>query len=430
MTRGGRGRRAKRASSGRPFLRMRSCGFDRRRTLKRATADDPRAGVGTAPENARSGAPSYVLVGSRRFAAVAESGVRGACESKWDRARCGRGACVGARPLLEPASWQVHVIRDAGATAPRRRRRRGPAPRLRSRPRPAAAAACAPSRCAPAPAPAPGGRTTGGDAAASRPRRASAAPARTSNRSSIITLRGARAREGLLERLPAPRPLSAARCERARPPARRHCQAGSLPLDSHRLQRVHTSRRCRWRSLRRAHSPLLLMLLRSGLELFFAVGLRLDTAVSGAPPALDRSKRRHRGQVEGPIKDQPGRFNVQCTAFSLVERDTSKVPFVSSGTTAHTISSLAHPGRTTASPTWRPAGDGTVNRCNKRSPPGDVALRRARWLCSELDRSGEADCGPYSPPALPGGAALDPQVQARRRSASGADSWTRRATGR
>jgi hypothetical protein len=138
--------------------------------------------------------------------------------------------------------------------------------------------------------------------------------------------------------------------------------------------------------------------------------LKLDSAVGGAlPDAVD-----HRNDgTEGPIKDQ-GQVG-SCTAFSLSSAMDNAIRRQNKGETTSSLHIWSHYGF----PDMKTAGDGTVNK--------QIALWE-NWpyderLACELDRSGEGDCGPYTPAVTPGGYASDSALQAKIKDSDSKGHW-------
>jgi Papain family cysteine protease len=138
--------------------------------------------------------------------------------------------------------------------------------------------------------------------------------------------------------------------------------------------------------------------------------LKLDNAVSAALP--DGVDHRNDG-TEGPIKDQ-GQVG-SCTAFSLSSAMDNAVRRMNKGDTISSLHIWSHYGF----PDMRTAGDGTVN---KEITTWDAWPYDERVAC-EIDKSGEDDCGPYNPPVIPGGAAVDPLLQAKIRDSDSKGHW-------
>jgi Papain family cysteine protease len=146
------------------------------------------------------------------------------------------------------------------------------------------------------------------------------------------------------------------------------------------------------------------------IRLMLRGGLKLDTAVSGALP--DSVDHRNDG-TEGPIKDQ-GQVG-SCTAFSLSSAMDNAIRRLNKGDTTSSLHVWSHYGY----PDMKTAGDGTVN---KEIATWDTWPYDERVAC-ELDRSGEGDCGPYTPAVIPGGAGADPQVQAKIKDSDSKGHW-------
>jgi hypothetical protein len=146
------------------------------------------------------------------------------------------------------------------------------------------------------------------------------------------------------------------------------------------------------------------------IRLMLAGGLKLDNAVSAAVP--DGVDHRNDG-TEGPIKDQ-GQVG-SCTAFSLSTAMDNAIRRLNKGDTTSSLHIWSHYGF----PDMRTAGDSTVN---KEITTWDSWPYDERIAC-ELDKSGEDDCGPYAPPIIPGGAAIDPLVQAKIKDSDSKGHW-------
>jgi hypothetical protein len=113
------------------------------------------------------------------------------------------------------------------------------------------------------------------------------------------------------------------------------------------------------------------------------------------------------------VKDQ-GQVG-SCTAFSLSSAMDNAIRRQNKGDTMSSLHIWSHYGY----PDMKTAGDGTLN---KEIASWDTWPYDERVAC-ELDRSGEGDCGPYSPPAIPGAGAVDPQVQAKVRDSDSKGHW-------
>ena len=146
------------------------------------------------------------------------------------------------------------------------------------------------------------------------------------------------------------------------------------------------------------------------VHLLLLGGLKLDNPVSTALP--DSVDHRNDG-TEGPIKDQ-GQVG-SCTAFSLSTAMDNAIRRQNKGDTTSSLHIWSHYGF----PDMRTAGDSTVNKeiTTWESWPYDE-----RVAC-ELDRSGEDDCGPYTPPVIPGAAGVDPAVQAKIKDSDSKGHW-------
>jgi papain like protease len=146
------------------------------------------------------------------------------------------------------------------------------------------------------------------------------------------------------------------------------------------------------------------------IHLLLAGGLKLDTPTATTlPDAVD-----HRNDgTEGPVKDQ-GQVG-SCTAFSLSSAMDNAIRRQNKPDTTSSLHIWAHYGY----PDMKTAGDGTVN---KEISTWDTWPYDEREAC-ELDRSGEGDCGPYMPPAVPGGAATDPALQAKIKDTDSKGHW-------
>jgi hypothetical protein len=145
------------------------------------------------------------------------------------------------------------------------------------------------------------------------------------------------------------------------------------------------------------------------LQLFTKGGLRLDSPGGQLPDGVD-----HRNDgTEGPIKDQ-GQVG-SCTSFSLSSAMDNAIRRMNKPDTTSSLHLWSHYGY----PDMQTAGDSNVNKpiVTWESWPYDE-----RVAC-ELDRSGEGDCGPYAPPAIPGSGAVDAQVQAKIKDADSKGHW-------
>jgi hypothetical protein len=136
------------------------------------------------------------------------------------------------------------------------------------------------------------------------------------------------------------------------------------------------------------------------VKLLLLGGLKLDQPISGSLP--DEIDHRNDG-TEGPIKDQ-GQVG-SCTAFSLSSAMDNAIRRLNKGDTTSSLHIWSHYGY----PDMKTAGDDTVN---KSIATWDTWPYDERVAC-ELDRSGDGDCGPYSPPVVPGGYAADSTVEAK-----------------
>jgi hypothetical protein len=137
--------------------------------------------------------------------------------------------------------------------------------------------------------------------------------------------------------------------------------------------------------------------------------LHLDSDVNQLPDGVD-----HRNDgTEGPIKDQ-GQVG-SCTSFSLSSAMDNAIRRQNKPDTTSSLHLWSHYGF----PDMQAAGDGNVNRpiATWETWPYDE-----RVAC-ELDRSGEGDCGPFSPVAIPGSAAVDAQVQAKIKDSDSKGHW-------
>jgi hypothetical protein len=145
------------------------------------------------------------------------------------------------------------------------------------------------------------------------------------------------------------------------------------------------------------------------IHIMLGGGLKLDNPVSAVPDGVD-----HRNDgTEGPVKDQ-GQVG-SCTAFSLSSAMDNAIRRQNKGDTMSSLHIWAHYGY----PDMKTAGDGTLN---KEIASWDTWPYDERVAC-ELDRSGDGDCGPYNPPAIPGAGAVDPQVQAKVRDSDSKGHW-------
>jgi hypothetical protein len=138
--------------------------------------------------------------------------------------------------------------------------------------------------------------------------------------------------------------------------------------------------------------------------------LKLDTAgQAGLPEAVD-----HRNDgTEGPTKDQ-GQVGA-CTAFSLSSAMENAIRRQNKPDTISSLHLWSHYGF----PDMQTAGDDNVN---KAIVEWDAWPYDERVAC-ELDRAGDGDCGPYTPPVTPGGANGDPRVQAKIKDADSKAHW-------
>jgi Papain family cysteine protease len=139
-------------------------------------------------------------------------------------------------------------------------------------------------------------------------------------------------------------------------------------------------------------------------------GLKLDSAVASAVP--DSVDHRNDG-TEGPIKDQ-GQVG-SCTAFSLSSAMDNAVRRLNKPDTISSLHIWSHYGI----PDMNTAGEGTVN---KEITTWDAWPYDERTAC-EIDKSGEGDCGPYLPPVIPGGAGVDPLLQAKIKDSDAKGHW-------
>jgi hypothetical protein len=146
------------------------------------------------------------------------------------------------------------------------------------------------------------------------------------------------------------------------------------------------------------------------LRLLLLGHLKLDNAVSASIP--DGVDHRTDG-TEGPIKDQ-GQVG-SCTAFSLSSAMDNAIRRLNKADTTSSLHIWSHYGF----PDMRTAGDGTVN---KEITTWDSWPYDERIAC-ELDKSGEGDCGPYTPPVIPGAAGVDPAVQAKIKDSDSKGHW-------
>jgi C1A family cysteine protease len=146
------------------------------------------------------------------------------------------------------------------------------------------------------------------------------------------------------------------------------------------------------------------------VQLMLAGHLKLDNGVSnGLPDAVD-----HRNDgTEGPIKDQ-GQVG-SCTAFSLSSAMDNAIRRQNKGDTTSSLHIWSHYGV----PDMKTAGEGSVN---KEIATWETWPYDERVAC-ELDRSGDDDCGPYTPAALPGSASHDAQVQAKIKDSDAKGKW-------
>ena len=146
------------------------------------------------------------------------------------------------------------------------------------------------------------------------------------------------------------------------------------------------------------------------VHLMLMGGLKLDNAISSAIP--DGVDHRNDG-TEGPIKDQ-GQVG-SCTAFSLSTAMDNAIRRLNKGDTTSSLHIWSHYGF----PDMRTAGDSTVN---KEISTWDTWPYDERVAC-ELDKSGEGDCGPYTPPVIPGAAGVDPTVQSKIKDSDSKGHW-------
>jgi hypothetical protein len=146
------------------------------------------------------------------------------------------------------------------------------------------------------------------------------------------------------------------------------------------------------------------------VHLMLLGGLKLDSPVISAVP--DGVDHRNDG-TEGPVKDQ-GQVG-SCTAFSLSSAMDNAIRRLNKADTTSSLHIWSHYGF----PDMRTAGDGTVN---KQITTWDSWPYDERVAC-ELDKSGDGDCGPYSPPVIPGAGGVDPQVQAKIRDSDAKGHW-------
>ncbi len=146
------------------------------------------------------------------------------------------------------------------------------------------------------------------------------------------------------------------------------------------------------------------------IHLLLAGGLKLDTPpATSLPDAVD-----HRNDgTEGPVKDQ-GQVG-SCTAFSLSSAMDNAIRRQNKPDTMSSLHIWSHYGY----PDMKTAGDGTVN---KEISTWETWPYDERAAC-ELDKSGDGDCGPYTPPAIPGGAAMDPMLQAKIKDSDSKGHW-------
>ncbi len=147
------------------------------------------------------------------------------------------------------------------------------------------------------------------------------------------------------------------------------------------------------------------------IALMLRGGLRLDTAVQAKiPDAVD-----HRTDgTEGPIKDQ-GQVGA-CTSFSLSSAMDNAVRRQNKTDTISSLHIWSHYGF----PDLQTAGDSNLN---KPIATWDTWPYDERAAC-ELDRSGDGDCGPYSPPVVPGAAVADPLLQAKIHDSDSKGHWS------
>jgi hypothetical protein len=145
-------------------------------------------------------------------------------------------------------------------------------------------------------------------------------------------------------------------------------------------------------------------------KLMLLGGLKLDTLISQVLP--DGVDHRNDG-TEGPIKDQ-GQVG-SCTAFSLSSAMDNAIRRLNKGDTISSLHIWSHYGY----PDMKTAGDGTVN---KQIATWDTWPYDERVAC-ELDKSGDGDCGPYTPPVVAGGAGGDPALQAKIRDTDSKGHW-------
>jgi hypothetical protein len=147
------------------------------------------------------------------------------------------------------------------------------------------------------------------------------------------------------------------------------------------------------------------------VKLLLAGALKLDDPVGGGalPDGID-----HRNDgTEGPVKDQ-GQVGA-CTAFSLSSAMDNAIRRQNKSDTTSSLHLWSHYGYSA----MRNAGDGNVKKpiATWETWPYDE-----RVAC-ELDQSGDDDCGPYSPPIVPGSSKGDAQVQAKIKAADAAGAW-------
>jgi len=147
------------------------------------------------------------------------------------------------------------------------------------------------------------------------------------------------------------------------------------------------------------------------VRLLMAGMLKLDSPVRGnaLPDAVD-----HRTDgTEGPIKDQ-GQVG-SCTAFSLSSAMDNAIRRQNKGDTTSSLHIWSHYGY----PAMQNAGDG-----NEKKPIANWEI----WpyderIACELDQSGDGDCGPYTPPVIPGSSGVDGQVQAKIKDSDSKGHW-------
>ncbi|MGD0529715.1 MAG: C1 family peptidase [Polyangiaceae bacterium] len=127
------------------------------------------------------------------------------------------------------------------------------------------------------------------------------------------------------------------------------------------------------------------------------------------PDAVDH----RREGTEGPVKDQ-GQVGA-CTAFSLSTAMDNAIRRQNGTMTTSTLHIWSHYGN----PIVQSAGDSNLK---KAIAPWDSWPYDERVACA-LDRSGDHDCGPYTPPVSQGSGTTDPTLQAKVKDSDGRGQW-------